>query len=53
MAQTATGNLSVDDSMAFVGDGGRRGGSDGVWKSNVLVGRPLTESRGVEQAGTH
>ena len=35
-----------------LGDGGRRGASDAVWRRDVLVGRPLTESRGVEQAVT-
>ena len=32
-------------------DGRRRGASDGVWRRDVLVGRPLTELRGAEQAG--
>ena len=33
------------------GDGGRRGAGDGAWRRGMLVGRPLTESRGVERAG--
>ena len=33
-----------------VGNVGRRGASDGVWMRDVLVGRPLIESRDVEQA---
>ena len=32
-------------------DDGRRGASDGVLRRDVLVGRPLTESRGVKQSG--
>ena len=38
-------------SVRGMGDGERRGGSDGVWRRDVLVGRPLMELRGVEQAG--